>query len=111
MKEAVKVWPRGIGLEYELPCFVTKTPAQHLLTNISMFVPTKEDGEKVVEMFDGFARLDYRPKEPNWIQVKVGICNDKYLFALQRLLALIEDAKGYISKEMIQDARNSVLEK
>lgn len=45
--------------------------------NLSGFVESKEQGESAVKLFrEGSAWLDYREREPNWIQVKIGACED-----------------------------------
>lgn len=66
---------RGLGLD-GVPCMVCGGPIR-LLDNIAAFVDDKEAGERVVAMFESegaHARLDYRPSEPNWVQVKTGAC-------------------------------------
>ena len=64
---------RGIGVDFDLPCFVCggekKTRA-----NISGSACCKAAGERIVKMFRGLAKLDYRPSEPDYVQVKVGAC-------------------------------------
>jgi hypothetical protein len=80
---------RGIGRDHIDKCFCChKKPDHYAPHNISGFVKSKEDGERIVEeVFDGYARLDYRDFEPNWIQVKVGTCDDCHpaLEELERL--------------------------
>ncbi len=44
------------------------------MANIAAFVTSKEEGEEVVRWFGDGAYLDFRPSEPNWIQVKIGAC-------------------------------------
>ena len=80
---------RGVGLDGCPGCFVcgaTKRSADAIndyLHNIAAFVKSKEDGEAAVGWFSrdtsvvawGGARLDLRPSEPKWIQVKVGACD------------------------------------
>lgn len=39
--------------------------------DVSGFVESKEQGEALVAMIGHGARLDFRPSEPNWIQVKM----------------------------------------
>lgn len=81
--------PRGIGCD-SVPCFVTKNSKFDLRPNISGFVSSREDGQKVVDMFGGYARLDYREHEPNWIQVKVGV-EKEHEEMLDRLMIAIND--------------------
>lgn len=73
--ELVEEWfsARGIGMDWTLGCFVCGGE-DGLRTNVSGFVRSKSAGEHVVEMFRRGARLDYREREPNWIQVKIGAC-------------------------------------
>lgn len=64
---------RGLGLDTCPGCFVCGGETA-MLTNISSFVRSKEDGEEIVSWFEHGAYLDYRENEPNWIQVKIGAC-------------------------------------
>ena len=52
--------------------------------DISGFVSSKEAGERIVDLLDGRAYLDFRPFEPNWIQVKL-IVEKEHRGVLQRL--------------------------
>lgn len=100
-----EVWkPRGIGSDYGLRCFVTGAE-RDLMPNISGFVTSKESGERVVAMFGGLARLDFRPSEPNWIQVKVGALPE-HMSALQDLYryAVIS---GRVTPKAIEAAKTS----
>src|SRR5271165_6475879 len=81
--------PRGIGFD-SVPCFVTKQKECSGRPNISGFVSSREDGQKVVDMFGGYARLDYRDFEPNWIQVKVGV-EKEHEEVLDRLMVVCSD--------------------
>jgi hypothetical protein len=80
--KSLKFRPRGIGLDMCPGCFVCGTQyrdgdlAHTYLNNIAAFVASKEEGEQIVQWFDGKARLDFREREPDWIQVKVGACDD-----------------------------------
>lgn len=71
---SVSFQARGIGLDDCPRCFVCGAGGG-LMRNVAAFVRSKEDGEKIVTWFSGAARLDFRPSEPNWIQVKVGVCS------------------------------------
>lgn len=64
---------RGIGADLCPCCFVCGR-RRRLMTNLVAFVASKEDGQQIVEWFCNRARLDFRTAEPNWIQVKVGAC-------------------------------------
>lgn len=98
----LKFDPRGIGMDECPCCFVCK---QHggLMDNIAAFVKSKEDGEKIVAWFEHCARLDYRPSEPNWIQVKVGTCKE-YLPALEHL-GKLTSVHGVIREMDVLDSR------
>jgi hypothetical protein len=78
--------PRGIGLDSVPACFVCGEPLHGYSPNIAAFVRSKEEGEEIVSWFKGRARLDYRPSEPNWIQVKLGCC-DAHKPQLEQLYA------------------------
>lgn len=100
---------RGIGLDH-CTCFVCGTSkrsndesSSEYLNNIAAFVSSKEAGERVVGMFEMGARLDFRYYEPNWIQVKVGSC-DEHLPNLKKLNELVSD--GTINMDKIKIARN-----
>lgn len=102
--------PRGIGLDACPCCFVcgasTRAPnANPYLRNIAAFTNSKEAGEAIVAWFNihkGGARLDFRPSEPGWIQVKVGSC-DAHLPQLEHLEA-ITGRYGLIRQADIADA-------
>ena len=72
--DAGEYWmPRGVGYD------------------LSGFVKSKEAGKRIIEMFEKVLGkkpntwLDYRPGEPNWIQVKVQVGDGIYLEALSEL--------------------------
>ncbi len=100
---------RGIGLDVVPCCFVcgskVRNPdANYYLHNISAFVSSREDGDKIIEWFGcKNARLDFRPSEPGWIQVKVGAC-DEHLPNL-RELDRITSLHGVIRERDIAEAR------
>ena len=82
--QQVKMMPRGIGKGW-IECFICGHQALSdglgegsCHDELAAFVDSKEDGETVLEMFKRLGLvgvvLDYRPYEPNWIQVKVGAC-------------------------------------
>ena len=108
--------PRGIGLDVCPGCFVcgkekrTDDPTKSsYLNNISAFVKSKEEGEEICSMFGTLGdinlrpRLDYRPSEPKWIQVKVGAC-DQHLPNLKHLYSLTS-VHGVIRQSMVEEAR------
>ena len=98
---------RGIGLEWSLTCFCCGatcrdgTTGEGYLNNIAAFVQCKAAGERVVAMFKRGARLDYREREPDRVQVKVGAC-DKHLPNLEHLNTDVRD--GVITQEKIKTA-------
>ncbi len=99
--------PRGLGTDTCPGCFVCG-PAKigagyEQMNNVAAFVNSKEEGEEIVSWFDGRARLDYRPSEPNWIQIKVGAC-DKHVDNLAALGSLT-GIYGRIRKKHITDAQ------
>ncbi len=81
---------RGIGIDECPGCFICGGLSR-LLNNISAFVDNKQDGEEIVSWFQQGARLDYRPNEPSWIQVKIGACDNH----LNELGALAKAASDY----------------
>ncbi|NMB69846.1 hypothetical protein GYA27_01415 [candidate division WWE3 bacterium] len=96
---------RGIGLDNCI-CFVCgtrdRTGRGHFcLNNIAAFVTCKAAGERVVAMFGRGARLDYREREPDRVQVKIGAC-DKHLSNLKKLEKLTEN--GVITEDMVRQA-------
>lgn len=96
---------RGLGTDHTPGCFVCGG-ASGLHSNISMFVASKEDGEAIIGLFKLGARLDYREREPEWIQVKVGACETH--FENLKLLSIKVRLYPYrITAPMIQDARQS----
>lgn len=95
----VELWsPRGIGMDYRLPCLVTGEPLD-MCPNVSGFVRSREAGERVVAMLGGRARLDYRPREPRWTQVKVGV-KPEHEAVLERLCSAAAD--GVLTTSKIQ---------
>ena len=97
---------RGIGTDWTPGCFVCKTVEKErtLHNNIAAFVESKKSGEDIVDMFGRGAFLDFRPFEPNWVQVKVGAC-DKHKKNLESLHKLARDAGNRITQKMIEEAR------
>jgi len=71
------------------------------MPNVSGFVQSKEAGERVVALFNGRARLDYRTYEPNWIQVKVG-CIPEHEAVLHRLCHASWGCSGMLSEDIIK---------
>lgn len=107
--EFVKMQPRPIGTD-TCPCCVFcgdgKDSPSMYRRNISLFVHSKADGEKVVDWFkaDDYngAWLDFREYEPNYLQVKMGACSDHYQKLVQ-LSQIIEENGDVLH---IQDVRD-----
>lgn len=99
-------YARGIGLD-NCTCFVcdlsTATAKDtYMMNNIAAFVETHEAGDRVAVLFGHGARVDYRPWEPDRVQVKVGACDD-HLANLNYLYQITGD--GIITSARIQQAR------
>lgn len=98
---------RGIGYDVG-ECFVCRKKQRSLeaqnnyMNNIAAFVRTKAAGERVVKMFGFGAWLDYRPRTPNWIQVKIYAC-DEHLPNLEHLHKCVRDK--IITEEKVKEAR------
>lgn len=74
--------PRGIGGANERTiCLCCAHKAGHELAG---FVKNKEAGEIVTKMFLTGAWLDFRPREPGWVQVKIGAC-ERHIQNLQKM--------------------------
>ena len=101
-EDGVRFSPRGIGSDHTPGCFCCGGDPG-LYSNISGFVGSKEDGEKVAAMFEHGARLDYRDYEPNWIQVKIGACKE-HLPNLEKLCSLTA-CENVITPKKIKTAR------
>ncbi len=91
---------RGIGFDTTPGCFICggEPKLQH---NIAAFVKTKESGERVVGIFKYGARLDYRPHEPDRVQVKIGACHG-HRYNLEYLEELVQG--GIITQSIISQA-------
>ncbi len=87
---AEKYQPRGIGANW-LPCYICNEGGKdRVQADMAAFVRDKEAGERVVAMYSELglhAKLDFRPYEPNWVQVKVGACR-KHELNLEKLMEL-----------------------
>ena len=74
--------------------------------DMSAYVDNKESGEHVVKMFEVEGCrvfLDFRPSEPNHVQVKAGAC-EKHLPNLEELQRLTFQHK-VITREIIREAK------
>ncbi|WP_147395170.1 hypothetical protein [Azospirillum cavernae] len=98
--------PRGIGLSRGA-CMVCGGVADDLRHDCAFFVPSRETGEAIVALFQQGAKLDYRPFEPRWCQVKVTACG-MHRHNLESLVAAVSGARDRldgpgISAEMVAD--------
>jgi len=93
-------YSRGVGVDSFPGCFVCGE--ETFGSNIAAFVQCKAAGERVVEMFDGHCRLDYREYSPDRVQVKLGCCK-KHLCALEYLAQLVRD--HILTVEKIEEAK------
>jgi uncharacterized Fe-S cluster-containing MiaB family protein len=97
---------RGVGMEWTPGCFIcgydklSEKSGTELHANVSAFVSSKKEGKELVTLFGKGTYLDYRPREPNWIQVKVGACK-----AHKKNLNLLESEDGMISESQIREAQ------
>ena len=92
---------RGLGGGYGKCLVCGKGPSN--FDDFASFVPTKETGESIVNLIknmSGHARLDYRPSEPKWIQVKICACPD-HVSALKHLLKSI-DTDDFINADKVK---------
>lgn len=97
---------RGIGNDW-VECFVCggkRDVPSGVNHNISGFVNSKQDGERIRAWFREKAWLDYRKREPNWIQLKIGAC-DNHLANLEKLESLTV-LSSTINSDMIEKALN-----
>ena len=74
-QRAVRMNPRGLGTDHTPGCFICGG-SEGLHSNFAAFVGTRMEGETAVQIIERGARLDYREREPNWIQVKIGACKE-----------------------------------
>lgn len=99
----IKVRSRGIGMDH-CSCFMCNDSEPKMMNSLSMFVNSKLEGESVVECFGRGALCN---REPTWIQVKVGACDD-HLYLLEAL-----DQELYkwekISKVMVDEIREEAV--
>lgn len=97
--------PRGIGLNW-IPCFMCGKggPEDHSQPDMAAYVKGKDYGELVISMFDKLgllANLDYRPSEPNYVQVKVGACVGHQ--PNLRLLQIFTASRKLINEDILKE--------
>ena len=99
--------PRGLGLGSAC-CFVCGKNDRGVQDDMAAFVAGKQGGEEVVEVFRKagcHAELDYRPYEPDWVQVKVGACKE-HKPNLEQLYRLTRE-KRWIDLPTIEEAKSA----
>ena len=110
LREATEFIPRGIGTN-KIDCFACGKHAESgFQHDMSAFVKDRGEGARSVRMFesvDSSAVLDYRNGEPNYVQVKVGACDDHKL-NLEKLMILANVNGRHIHPALIESARNFV---
>jgi hypothetical protein len=98
--------PRGIGSNW-IPCFVCGIGGEGtLLPDMASFVDGHDGGKRVETMIRqaGYrCFLDFRPSEPEWVQVKLGACTAHFP-CLERLADLIIANNCYINEEILKEA-------
>lgn len=97
--------PRGMGSGWGA-CMVCGGSDTDLRNDCAFFVPSRETGERIVSMFIQGAKLDYRPFEPHWCQVKITAC-DEHKADLAGLITAVAATKDRrdgpgISAEMVR---------
>jgi len=109
---SLKFSSRGLGSDQVPGCFVCgaryrdaeATEKQYIcMSNIAAFVESQASGNMIVTWFGNLARLDYRDYEPNYIQVKVGACNEH--FPMLQKLDRLTSVHGVIRKTMIEECK------
>lgn len=68
--------------------------------DVSGFVRSKEAGERLLGLLDGRAHLDFRPREPHWIQLKL-IVEEEHVDVLHRLCEAVWACEGVIQPRLI----------
>ena len=98
--ESIPFTSRGIGTDNCPGCFVCGGKPGSM-SNIAAFVRSVNDGQLATQWFQGLAWVDFRPSEPNWIQVKFGAC-DNHRKALLDLSGLT-NVHGVLRESMITE--------
>lgn len=98
--------PRGIGSNW-LPCCICRAGGRSKCQpDMASFVKDRAAGLRVHSMFAEaglVGTLDYRPTEPQWVQYKLGACEEHVPF-LKRLAGLVAANEGQITPELIREA-------
>ena len=96
--------PRGFG-ENWLPCYICNLGGNRVVqTDMSAFVDNKESGERIIAMYTRLglnSKLDYRTHESNYVQVKVGAC-DEHRSNLEKLMNLCSKDKKISNEKIVK---------
>lgn len=90
--------PRGIGSNGGWISLVTGESVD-FGPDMACFV-SKEAGERIVKHLDGRAYLDFRPSEPNWVQLKL-IVEEEHKPVLVRLYDALVVSEGMIRPRLL----------
>lgn len=103
-KRSFPMRPRGFGTGWG-KCLVCGNDDGKACDDFASFVPTKQTGESIVSLIKamgGHSNLDYRPSEPNWIQVKICACPD-HTKALEHLYRSVSE-NGSVDAEKVKNS-------
>ncbi len=103
-KTAVRMSPRGLGTDSSPGCFICEAPGG-IMSNFAAFVGSRMEGEEAVQLIERGVRLDYRDREPNWIQIKVGACK-LHVARLEILCLLLRS--NVLSKHLLDLVRGEL---
>lgn len=71
--------------------------------DLAGYVKSREDGELIVDLFQGLVKIDYRPSEPNWIQVKVIVDDENKIYILDELMTVVMINGNFIRPSQISN--------
>jgi hypothetical protein len=93
----------SMGLDYTNGCFICGKSKNDYINNISGFVKCKASGERILRMSPNKGvKLDYREHEPDYVQIKIGAC-DNHKEDLGELAKNIIERGGVVIKEDFED--------
>lgn len=101
-----KFTAKGYDIVLDLPCFVTGEASANAELCLKAYVANMEAGEKIVQMFNGHARLakwHYNAAMPE-VEVGVSVENQDALCELQRLT---HENGNFINREIIEQAKQT----
>lgn len=87
-----------------VPCYVSGQDCSKASFAFSGFVANKQAGDRVIDMFNGKARLDYNPSDEKYVRVRVGVTGEN-LPALEQLYILIHKNGEMITPGIIAEAK------